>query len=68
MEESGGTVRAPTSGYLQFVRQETLVRIASEADAVIQPEATVPATSWCEGHPLATVWPPGCCDAHRKAI
>ena len=36
MEESGGTVPAPASGYLQFVRHETLIRIAAEADAVIR--------------------------------
>ena len=56
MEESGGTVRAPTSGYLQFIRQETLVRIAAEADAVIRLEYR-PGHFVVEGHPLATVWP-----------
>ena len=56
MEESGGTVRAPTSGYLQFVRQETLVRIAAEADAVIHLKYR-PGHFVVEGHPLATVWP-----------
>lgn len=56
MEESGGIVRAPTSGYLQFIRNETLVRIASEADAVIHLNYR-PGHFVVEGHPLATVWP-----------
>ncbi len=56
MEESGGTVHAPASGYLQFVRQETLIRIAAEADAVIRLHRR-PGHFVVEGHPLATVWP-----------
>src|ERR1700730_18308930 len=35
MSESGGTVPVTSSGYLQFVRHETLVRIATEKGAVI---------------------------------
>ena len=31
MEDSGGTVPAPASGYLQFIRNETLVRLATAA-------------------------------------
>ena len=57
MQESGGTVGAPASGYLQFIRQETLVRIASEADAVIHLHHR-PGHFVVEGQPLATVWPP----------
>jgi uncharacterized membrane protein len=56
MEEFGGTVPAPTSGYLQFIRHETLIRIASEADAVIHLRYR-PGHFVVEGHPLATVWP-----------
>ena len=56
MEESGGTVPSPMSGYLQFVRQETLIRIASEADAVIH-LLHRPGHFVVEGHPLARVWP-----------
>ena len=56
LEEAGGTVPAPASGYLQFIRQETLVRIASEADAVIQLRFR-PGHFVVEGQPLATVWP-----------
>jgi uncharacterized membrane protein len=35
MAADGGTVAAPRSGYLQFIRRETLIRIATEVGAVI---------------------------------
>ncbi len=35
MQSAGGVVRAPVSGYLQFIRHRVLVQIAGEADAVI---------------------------------
>ncbi len=36
LDESGAVVPAPTSGYLQFVAYDDLVRIAAEAGAVIR--------------------------------
>jgi uncharacterized membrane protein len=57
MEESGGIVGAPRGGYLQFIRHETLIQIASDADAVIHVEHR-PGHFVVEGQALATVWPP----------
>lgn len=58
MSSSGGVVPTPRSGYLQFVRHATLVRIASEAGAVIR-LGHRPGHFLVQGHPLATVWPAG---------
>jgi uncharacterized membrane protein len=57
MEESGGVVRAPTSGYLQFIRHRSLVQFAAEADAVIALDYR-PGHFLVQGHPFAAVWPP----------
>jgi uncharacterized membrane protein len=56
MAESGGVVRTVRSGYLQFVRYDTLVRIASDANAVIRLHYR-PGHFLVQGHPMATVWP-----------
>jgi uncharacterized membrane protein len=52
----GGTVAAPSSGYLQFIDRRTLVRIASGADVVIQMMHR-PGHFLVQGYPYATVWP-----------
>jgi uncharacterized membrane protein len=57
MEESGGTVPAPSSGYLQFIRHRTLVALAAEKGAVIR-LLHRPGHFLVRGHPIATVWPP----------
>ena len=56
MEESGAVVRATKSGYLQFVRYDTLVDIAARTPAVIR-LLHRPGHFVVEGHPLATVLP-----------
>ena len=56
MLSAGGVVRAPVSGYLQFIRQRTLVQLAAEADAVIALDYR-PGHFLVQGHPFATVWP-----------
>ncbi|MEZ0089057.1 DUF2254 domain-containing protein [Streptacidiphilus sp. EB129] len=56
LDASGGMVPAPSSGYLQFVRHRTLVRIATELDAVIRLDHR-PGHFLVRGHQLATVWP-----------
>ena len=56
MAEAGGVVAAPASGYLQFVRYDTLVRIAASANAVIRLHHR-PGHFVVRGQPLATVWP-----------
>ncbi len=57
LEDSGGLVRAESSGYLQFVRLDTLMGIASRTNSVIR-LVHRPGHFVLEGHPLATVWPP----------
>ena len=56
MAESGCVVSAPESGYLQFVRHDTLARMAIRTNAVIRLDHR-PGHFVTRGHPLATVWP-----------
>jgi uncharacterized membrane protein len=67
MEDAGGVVPAPTTGYLQFVRHETLVSLAAEKGAVIR-LLHRPGHFVVEGHPMATVWPPGVSESITKAL
>ncbi len=53
---AGGAVAAPRSGYLQSIDRRTLVRIATDADVVIQ-MLQRPGHFLVQGHPYATVWP-----------
>jgi uncharacterized membrane protein len=57
MREAGGTVGAPSSGYLQFITHQTLIRLATEKGAVIR-LLHRPGHFLVRGHPMATVWPP----------
>jgi uncharacterized membrane protein len=57
MGEAGGQVRAPASGYLQFIRHEALIGLAAERGAVIR-LLYRPGHFLVQGHPIATVWPP----------
>jgi uncharacterized membrane protein len=70
MREGGGNVPAPASGYLQFIRHETLVGLAAEKGAVVR-LLHRPGHFVVRGHPMATVWPPDAgpaiADALRKA-
>jgi uncharacterized membrane protein len=54
--ESGAAIPTPQSGYLQVIRHETLVKIATEADAVIHLPYR-PGHFLVRGHTLALVWP-----------
>jgi uncharacterized membrane protein len=56
LDESGDLVRARASGYLQFVRLDTLLGIASRTHAVIR-LLHRPGHFVTEGQPLAIVWP-----------
>ena len=67
MIDAGGTVAAPASGYLQFVQHETLIALAAEKGAVIR-LLHRPGHFVVEGHPLATVWPPGAAEAVSRAL
>jgi hypothetical protein len=70
MTHSGGNVPAPSSGYLQFIRHETLIGLAAEKGAVIR-LLHRPGHFLVRGHPMATVWPPdaarGVSEALRRA-
>jgi uncharacterized membrane protein len=56
IETSGSVIRTPKSGYLQYIRHQTLVRVATEADAVIRLPYR-PGHFLVEGRELASVWP-----------
>jgi uncharacterized membrane protein len=70
LASGGGVVRAPASGYLQFIQHRKLVRFAAEADAVIALTYR-PGHFLVSGHPFAAVWPPEAAglvsDALRRA-
>jgi uncharacterized membrane protein len=57
IEPFGQVIRTPKSGYVQFIRHRTLIRIATEANAVIRLPYR-PGHFLVEGRELASVWPP----------
>jgi uncharacterized membrane protein len=67
LDRSGRAVNAPASGYLRFVRHTTLVRIATECDAVIRLHYR-PGHFLTQGHPMATVWPPEAADTIGRRL
>ena len=67
MDDAGGAVAAPSSGYLQFIQHETLIGLAAEKGAVIR-LLYRPGHFVVRGHPLATVWPPGASEAVSRAL
>ncbi len=67
MEEGGGVVPAPASGYLQFIRHETLIGLAAEKGAVIRLHHR-PGHFVVGGHPMATVWPAGAAPSVSRAL
>jgi uncharacterized membrane protein len=56
LAESGGQVHVTASGYLQYIRYEKLVRLATEANAVVHLPYR-PGHFLTEGQGVATVWP-----------
>jgi uncharacterized membrane protein len=67
MAEDGGVVRAPESGYLQFIRHRILVEFAADANAVIALDYR-PGHFIVQGHPFAAVWPAGAAERVGKAL
>jgi Predicted membrane protein (DUF2254) len=57
MDDRGGVVRARSSGYLQFVRRDTLMGVASRTNSVVRLHLR-PGHFVAAGQRLATVWPP----------
>jgi uncharacterized membrane protein len=66
-EEAGAVLLAPLSGYLQFIKHQDLVRLATEAEAVINLEHR-PGHFVVRGHRFATVWPPEAAPLIRQAL
>jgi uncharacterized membrane protein len=56
LDEASGLVLAQRSGYLQFVRVDTVMAIATRTNSVIR-LVHRPGHFVLDGHPLATVWP-----------
>lgn len=67
MEEGGGVVPAPASGYLQFIRHETLIGLAAEKGAVIRLHYR-PGQFVVGGHAMATVWPVAAAPSVSRAL
>ena len=66
-EQKGAVLLAPASGYVQFIRHQNLVRLATRADAVINLEHR-PGHFIVRGHRFATVWPPEAAPLVRQAL
>jgi uncharacterized membrane protein len=67
LDEDSGIVRAPSSGYLQFVRMDTLIESASRSQAVIR-LLHRPGHFVVEGEPLANVWPAAAAPGVARAL
>jgi uncharacterized membrane protein len=67
LDEDSGVVRAPSSGYLQFVRLDTLIEIATRSRAVIR-LLHRPGHFVVEGAPLADVWPAAAAPGVARAL
>jgi len=67
LDEDSGVVRAPSAGYLQFVRMDTLIEISCRSNAVIQ-LLHRPGHFVAEGQPLAHVWPAAATPGVARAL
>ncbi len=66
-DSAGGILLAPESGYLQFIKHQNLVKLATKANAVISLEQR-PGHFIVQGHRYATVWPPEAAPLVRQAL
>src|SRR6202035_5976767 len=66
-EVGGAVLLAQVSGYVQFIKHQNLVRLATRADAVINLEHR-PGHFIVRGHQFATVWPPEAASLVRQAM
>jgi uncharacterized membrane protein len=67
LEEDSGVVRAPSSGYLQYVSMSALIDIATNGGAVIR-LLHRPGHFVAEGQPLAHVWPAAAAPGVARAL
>ncbi len=66
-ETGGAALLAPVSGYVQFIKHQHLVQLATEANAVISLEHR-PGHFIVGGHQFASVWPPEAAPLVRQAL
>jgi uncharacterized membrane protein len=66
-EAEGSVLLTPVSGYLQFIKHQDLVKLATEADAVISLEYR-PGHFVVAGHRFGTVWPAEAAPVVRQAL
>jgi uncharacterized membrane protein len=67
LAESGAPIRTPRSGYLQVIRHDSLIKIASGADAVVQLPYR-PGHFLVAGQVMAWVWPPDAAGSVEKSL
>ncbi|HZK72441.1 MAG TPA: DUF2254 domain-containing protein [Clostridia bacterium] len=67
LDEDSGVVRAPSSGYLQYVSMRTLIDISRAGSAVIR-LLHRPGHFVVEGEPLADVWPEAAAPGVARAL
>ena len=67
LDEDSGVVRAPGSGYLQYVSMRTLIDISRAGNAVIR-LLHRPGHFVVEGEPLADVWPAAAAPGVARAL
>jgi uncharacterized membrane protein len=67
MADGGAAVPAPTSGYLQFIRHDSLTALAAEQGAVIRLHRR-PGQFVVRDYPMATVWPADAANAVQTAL
>jgi uncharacterized membrane protein len=67
LDEDSGVVRAPGSGYLQYVSMNTLIDISTRSHAVIR-LLHRPGHFVVEGEPLANVWPAAATPGVARAL
>jgi uncharacterized membrane protein len=67
LNEESGVVRAPSSGYLQFVRIDQLIEVSERNHAVMR-LLHRPGHFLVEGEPLAEVWPAAAAQRVARAL
>ncbi|BBY19933.1 hypothetical protein MSTO_01380 [Mycobacterium stomatepiae] len=67
LAESGAPIRTPRSGYLQVIRMEKLVKVASKANAVIELPYR-PGHFFVAGQVMARVWPASAAAAVQESL
>jgi uncharacterized membrane protein len=67
LAESGAPIRTPRSGYLQVIRMEKLVKVASKANAIVELPYR-PGHFFVAGQVMARVWPASAANAVEESL